>query len=132
MVLYRPIGLAELRLVAESEFARFPPRLPHQPIFYPVLTRDYAEAIARDWNTQDEASGFVGFVTRFEIDDEFAKRYPVQLAGGRAHQELWVPAEELAEFNQHIVRPIEIVAAFTGPDFAGKLDDRTMLPVDIP
>jgi hypothetical protein len=132
MQLYRPIGLAELDLVAASGFRRFPPRLPHQPIFYPVLTRDYAEAIARDWNTRDEASGFVGFVTRFEVDDEFAQRYPVQLAGSRAHQELWVPAEELAEFNEHIVGPIEIMATFTGPDFAGKLDDRTTLPLDIP
>lgn len=130
MQLYRPIGLAELHLVAASGFRGFPPRLPHQPIFYPVLDREYAEAIARDWNTRDEASGFVG-VTRFEVDDEFAKRYPVHVVGSRSHQELWVPAEELAEFNEHIVSPIEIVAAFTGPAFAGKLDERTMLPMDV-
>jgi hypothetical protein len=72
---------------------RFPPRVSDQPIFYPVLTREYARQIARDWNTMDAASGFVGFVTQFEVDDTFAQKYPVQTAGGRTHQELWVPAE---------------------------------------
>lgn len=39
MILYRPVGVAELRLIARSGFREFPPRLPEQPIFYPVLTR---------------------------------------------------------------------------------------------
>ncbi|MEM7234916.1 MAG: ADP-ribosylation/crystallin J1, partial [Planctomycetota bacterium] len=82
MTLFRPVGVAELRLIAESEFREFPPRLPDQPIFYPVLHFDYADQIARDWNTTDAASGYAGFVTRFEIDDAFAARYPVQIVGG--------------------------------------------------
>jgi hypothetical protein len=131
MQLYRPVGLAELRLLAATGFRRFPPRLPHQPIFYPVLSREYAEAIARDWNTRDEASGFAGFVTRFDLDDAHATRYPVRLAGSSAHQELWVPAEDLPSFNDHILGPIAVVAAFTGSGFAGTLDPTTLLPTDL-
>lgn len=36
MFLYRPVGLEELKLIAASNFRAFPPRLPEQPIFYPV------------------------------------------------------------------------------------------------
>jgi len=110
--LYRPVGQAELDLIAEAGFRAFPPRLPIQPIFYPVLNQEYAEQIARDWNTKDEASGRVGYVTRFEVDAEFIAQYEVQTVGGRGHQELWVPAEELEEFNRHIVGRIEVVAEF--------------------
>src|SRR5690349_20561024 len=102
MLLYRPIGLHELRLVAAASSRAWPPRLPHQPIFYPVLSFSYARAIARDWNPTDEASGFVGFVSRFKLEDEFARRYEPQRAGGAANLELWVPAEDLAELNGHI------------------------------
>ena len=101
-------------MIAAAEYRAFPPRLPFQPIFYPVLTESYAVEIARDWNTKDAASGYVGYVTRFAVDAAFASRYPVQTAGARRHQELWVPAEELEEFNRHIVGPIEVIAEFHG------------------
>ncbi|WP_242608847.1 hypothetical protein [Actinomadura formosensis] len=39
------------------------PRLPHQPIFSPVLNEEYATEIARDWNVPAPGSGYV---TRFE------------------------------------------------------------------
>ena len=129
MLLFRPVGINELRLIAESDFCAFPPRLPQQPIFYPVLVREYAVQIARDWNVLE--SGQVGFVTRFEIDDPFANRYPIQVVGDKRHQELWVPAEELAEFNSHIVGRIEVEAAFTGPGFVGNIDPVTNLPVGL-
>ena len=109
MTLYRPVGPEELDLIAASGFRQFPPRLPEQPIFYPVLNEEYAAQIARDWNVK--ASG-AGFVTRFEVDAEFAARYPVQVVGGRNHQELWVPAEELEDFNRHIHGTIEVIAEF--------------------
>jgi hypothetical protein len=86
--------------------------LPHQPIFYPVLNEEYAVQIARDWNTKDEASGFVGYVTRFQVRAEFLSRYAVQTVGGSLHQEYWVPAAELAELNGNIVGPIEVIAEF--------------------
>jgi hypothetical protein len=112
MILYRPTGRKELELIESSGWRRWPPRLPDQPIFYPVTTFAYAEKIARDWNSVLAAPNNEGFVTRFEIDSETAARYPVQQAGGRAHEELWVPAEELEQFNDGIVGEIKIVARY--------------------
>ena len=114
LTLYRPVGAGELALIAASGYRTFPPRLAHQPIFYPVLTEAYAVEIARDWNTRDGASGYVGYVTRFTVDAAFAARYPVRTAGARRHQELWVPAEDLDAFNAHLAGPIEVVAEFRG------------------
>lgn len=108
-ILWRPTGPEELELVRASGWKAWPPRLPDQPIFYPVLNEQYATMIARDWNVP--ASG-VGHVTRFEVDRAFASRYPVRQAGGRDILELWVPAEELDEFNRHIVGLIEVVHEF--------------------
>ncbi|MEY9873890.1 hypothetical protein ABH931_003384 [Streptacidiphilus sp. MAP12-33] len=107
--LWRPTGPVELALVRELGFRAWPPRLPEQPIFYPVLNEDYAIRIARDWNVKHDGAGFV---TRFEVDTEFLRRYPVQQAGGSTILELWVPAEELDEFNVHILGEIEVVHEF--------------------
>lgn len=112
MILYRPTGLKELILVRDSGWTAWPPRLPDQPIFYPVTTQTYADKIARDWNSVLPAPDNLGFVTRFEITSDMAARYPVQQAGGHAHEELWVPAEELDAFNQGIIGKITLVAAF--------------------
>lgn len=79
--LYRPIGQTELDLIRETGFTAFPPRLPEQPIFYPVLTRSYAEQIARDWNTKDPKSGFVGYVLQFEVRTEYLAKFSIQKAG---------------------------------------------------
>ena len=107
--LYRPVGPEELALIEASGWREFPPRLPEQPIFYPVTNEEYATQIARDWNVRQSGAGFV---TRFQIRAEFAARYPVQKVGGVAHTELWVPAEELAEFNRNIIGLIEVIAKF--------------------
>ncbi|MFD7262709.1 hypothetical protein [Streptomyces sp. NPDC059874] len=107
--LWRPTGPVELDLVRALDWRAWPPRLPEQPIFYPVLNEDYAIRIARDWNVKHSG---VGFVTRFEVDSDFLTRYPVRQAGGETILELWVPAEELDEFNAHIVGRIEVVREF--------------------
>ncbi len=107
--LYRPVGPKELALIEAGGFKEFPPRLPEQPIFYPVLNEEYATQIARDWNVKQSGAGFV---TRFQVETDFLTQYPVQTVGARIHQELWVPCEELAEFNRHIVGPIEVIATF--------------------
>jgi hypothetical protein len=86
----------------------FPPRLPEQPIFYPVTTEDYAVKIARDWNVP--ASG-AGFVTRFQVRRDYLSAFDVQEAGGRAHQEYWIP-EALDAFNGAIIGKIEVVREF--------------------
>lgn len=111
--LYRPVGRAELDLIAASGFRDFPPRLAHQPIFYPVLDREYAGEIARDWNTKDRASGYAGYVTRFEVDSNFLQRYEVQTVGASRHREYWIPAEDLLDFNSNIVGLIEVIEVFT-------------------
>ena len=133
MRLFRPVGLKELELLATSGYQAFPPRLPEQPIFYPVLNFPYAEQIARGWNTKDRASGFAGFVTQFVVDESYISQFPIQVVGGAAvHQELWIPAEELATFNQHIVGKIEIVAAYYGERFIGVINKATNMPANIP
>jgi hypothetical protein len=109
ITLYRPVGDAELALIRSSGWAAFPPRLPEQPIFYPVVEEEYAVQIARDWNTRD---GGKGYVLRFQVSADYIAQFPVQTAGSRIHREYWIPAEELSEFNRHIVGLIEIVSAF--------------------
>ncbi|WP_236239871.1 hypothetical protein [Streptomyces sp. CC228A] len=108
--LWRPTGPEELELVRAADWRAWPPRLPEQPLFYPVLNEDYAIRIARDWNVPHSGAGYV---TRFEVDTEFVSRYPVRQAGGETILELWVPAEELDAFNAHIAGRIELVHEFT-------------------
>ncbi|MBR5750878.1 MAG: hypothetical protein IKX84_00690 [Clostridia bacterium] len=112
MILYRPVGSAELRLIEESGYRAFPPRLAGQPIFYPVLNEAHACEIAGGWNTK-EGDG-KGYVTRFEIDDGYAARFEVHTVGSRRHQELWVPAEELEIFNRHLIGEIQVIKEFIG------------------
>jgi hypothetical protein len=109
VVLFRPTGPAELDLVRASGFKRWPPRLPDQPIFYPVTNEPYAAQIARDWNAKASGSGFV---TRFQVRASFMQRYPVQCVGGSEHTEWWVPAEDLEELNDNIVGLIEVIGEF--------------------
>jgi hypothetical protein len=117
VTLYRPVGMKELRLICESGYKEFPPRLEWQPIFYPVLNQAYAEQIALEWNTGDAFSGYCGIVTRFAIHEAHFLKYAVQNVGDGMHNELWVPAEELISFNQNIVGSIEVINAFFGPQY---------------
>ena len=109
MTLWRPTGPTELALVERSGFRAWPPRLPEQPIFYPVLNEAYATRIARDWNVS--ASG-VGYVTKFEVDRDYLAQFPVRQVGGADILEYWIPAERLDEFNRHIIGLISVVAEF--------------------
>lgn len=112
ITLYRPVGPKELALIRESDFRAFPPRLPEQPIFYPVLNEAYATQIARDWNSKSEQNGNAGFVTRFEVRASFLADYLVETVGNRTHQEYWIPAEQLDAFNASIVGEIEVIAEY--------------------
>lgn len=114
VTLYRPTGPKELHLVAESGYRAWPPRLPGQPIFYPVLNEEYATQIARDWNAADPSTGYRGYVTRFQVRQAFLARYEVHRVGGQIHDEYWIPAEDLDEFNRNIVGAIEVIAMYTG------------------
>ena len=115
ITLYRPVGQKEYELIRASGFSAFPPRLDTQPIFYPVLNEAYAIQIARDWNMKDLASGYSGYVTRFEVQAAFLSQYEVQTVGNQSHQEYWIPAEDLEAFNQHIIGMIEVIAEFHQP-----------------
>lgn len=113
LTLFRPVGQKELNLIEATGYTAFPPQLPDQPIFYPVLNEEYAVKIARDWNTKYN-NPKVGYVTRFEVRVEFLENYKVQTVGAAVHQEYWIPAEELSEFNRNIVGKIEVTHEFRG------------------
>jgi hypothetical protein len=76
------------------------------------LTEEYAAQIARDWNTKDERSGFVGFVLRFQIRSEFLHAYEVHVVGSSHHREYWIPAADLPGPNANLVGEIEVVTEF--------------------
>jgi hypothetical protein len=107
--LWRPVGSNELALIVAADMRAFPPRLPEQSIFYPVLTEAYATKIARDWNAPRGG----GYVPRFQVRTDFLAGYEVKQAGGREHLEYWIPAEDLPSFNEAIVGQIEVIAEFT-------------------
>lgn len=111
MILYRPVGTKELELIQQSGNLKYPPRLPDQPIFYPVLNEKYASEIASDWNVKYNED-HKGYVTRFEIDDKYCEQFEVHTVGASHHQELWIPSEELETFNQHIIGEIELIRTF--------------------
>jgi hypothetical protein len=107
--LFRPTGPEELQLVRQSGYKRWPPRLPDQPIFYPVSNEQYAIEIARDWNVP--ASGH-GCVTRFQVRKAFIDRFRIHQVGASHHTEWWIPAEELEALNDNIVGLVEVIHEF--------------------
>jgi hypothetical protein len=109
VTLFRPVGKKELQLIEASDFSRFPPRLPEQPIFYPVTNEEYASQIAKDWNARYN-DDHVGYVTRFQVNKDFLDLYETHCVGGRTHEEYWIPAEDLEKFNTNIVGRIEIIS----------------------
>lgn len=119
--LFRPIGLNELSLIWDLGMREFPPRLPHQPIFYPVANRDYATQIARDWNTKD--SSFAGYVTKFSVQDSHLADYEPHTVGSATHVEYWIPAERLPQFNSAIQGMIRVESAYFGKEFKGFIPD---------
>lgn len=107
--LYRPVSKKELDRIAESGWKKFPPRLMEQPIFYPVMNIEYARQITVEWNLPAYGNGYV---TKFEVNADYLSKFKVENVGGAMHNELWVPAEELEEFNNNIVGLIEVVESY--------------------
>lgn len=110
VTLYRPTGQKELSLVKNSDYKRWPPRLPEQPFFYPVTNEKYAIEIAQQWNTKDKG---IGYVARFHVRKAFMDRFQIQRVGASWHTEYWIPAAELDELNENIVGVIEIIHSFS-------------------
>lgn len=104
--LFRPVSKKELDLIAQSNWTRFPPRLQEQPIFYPVVNLEYARQITVEWNVPAYGNGYV---TQFEVNSDYLQKYNIENVGGSIHNELWVPAEDLEEFNANIVGEIKVV-----------------------
>jgi hypothetical protein len=123
--LYRPVGLAELALIWDSGCREFPPRLPEQPIFYPVTSAEYATQIARAWNTK--SSSFAGYVTSFDLNDEYLSQFERHIVGSAIHEEYWIPAGQLPDFNRAIRGLIEVDAAYFGDSFTGFVPDKAGL-----
>jgi len=107
--LYRPVNKAELILIQETGWKKFPPRLQDQPIFYPVTNQEYASQITTEWNLPSYKNGFV---TEFELSNKYLSKFKVEKVGLDHHTELWVPAEELEEFNSEIIDRIRVIEAF--------------------
>lgn len=107
--LYRPVNKKELDLIKDSDWKRFPPRLPEQPIFYPVMNLEYARQISVDWNVPAYGNGYV---TKFEVNTDYLKKFKIQNVGGDIHNELWIPSEELDEFNDNIIGQIEVIESY--------------------
>lgn len=128
ITLYRPTGANELELIIDAGMKRYPPRLYWQPIFYPVLNFQYAAEIAERWNMRDKDSDGVEFVTAFEIPEPYFKLFQVQTVGLVHHQELWVPATQLEEFNDAIVNGIRVEKAFIGKRFIISDKIKNILP----
>lgn len=110
ITMYRPTGPNELKLVKESGYTAWPPRLPGQPIFYPVTNEKYAKEIATKWNIKDSG---VGYVTRFEVNKSFVDNYKIEQVGGSHHTEWWIPADELETLNSNIIGVIEVIGEYT-------------------
>ena len=120
--LFRPVGLDELALIWDSGCREFPPRLPRQPIFYPVTSAEYATRIASDWNTRE--SSFAGYVTSFHMKDEYLSKFERHIVGSALHEEYWIPSEQLPEFNRAIQGPIDVESGFFGESFVGLVPER--------
>jgi hypothetical protein len=111
--------LAEMERILDAGSKEFPPRLPEQPLFYPVLNIDYARQIAREWNTKDAISGYVGFVTKFDLDRDYLGQFEEHTVGSIMHRELWIPREQLTQFSAHLRSPIEMIDAYYGAPYIG-------------
>ena len=109
IIIYRPTGPLELSLVKESGYKKWPPRLPQQPIFYPVTNEKYAREIAEKWNVKESGEGYV---TKFEVKKKFMEQYPVRRVGASYHTEWWIPAEDLERLNENIVGQIEVIGEY--------------------
>ena len=109
VTLWRPVGPAELQLIRHSGMKAFPPRLPEQPIFYPVTSIEYARRLAFEWNRTRDGGGFV---TEFEVLREYLAEHAPHVAGGVAMKEYWIPADQIGEFNEAIVGSIRVIESY--------------------
>jgi hypothetical protein len=109
VIMFRPAGPGEIELVAASGYKRWPPRLPEQPIFYPVTNEEYAKEIAMKWNVKDNR---IGYVAKFRVRKSFIDKYEIHKVGGAHHTEWWIPDHDLEALNDNIIGVIEIIGEY--------------------
>ncbi len=104
------MNIEELSLIEDSGWTKFPPRLFHQPIFYPVTNVEYARQITQEWNIPSYGNGFV---VSFNMDIDYLSQFKEEKVGLDHHTEFWIPSEQLDEFNEHIIGKIEVLEGYT-------------------
>ncbi|HEX9334225.1 MAG TPA: tetratricopeptide repeat protein, partial [Anaerolineales bacterium] len=62
--------------------------------------------------------------TQFKVEDDHISQFEKHTVGGSQHQELWIPAEEVDEFNKHIIGHIKVVEAHFSDAFQGYIPDK--------
>lgn len=104
--LWHPAGPDEIDHIRASGWRQWPP-VPHERLyFYPILNESFAISGARHWNSLGTG---VKYVLRLYTETDFIRRYSTRSFGGSAAPMLWVPVEDMHEFNAHIVGLIEVV-----------------------
>lgn len=110
ITLYRPVGPIELELIEKLDWKRFPPRLEEQPFFYPVTNIEYAKEISF-WNKNNYG---IGYILEFKILETYILKYKIRCVGiPGLHEEYWIPANELEDFNDNIIDDIKIIDYIT-------------------
>jgi hypothetical protein len=94
---------------------------PEERLFCPVLSEWLARSTADDRSRRLAPQG--SFVVSFSIDDPYASGFEPHTVR-REHEELWVPAEQLWELNEHIEGPIRLVSASFGAGYRGHVPSR--------
>jgi hypothetical protein len=99
----------ELDLIKDTGSTKFPPRLPEQPIFYPVTNIECARQITIEWNVPAYGNGYV---LEFNVDKKFLDEYKVQNVGGDIYDEYWIPSSEMDNFNNNIIGKIKVIEEY--------------------
>ncbi|MBC6613131.1 hypothetical protein H8B15_19565 [Hymenobacter sp. BT507] len=103
MLLYCPVAQQELDAIAAAHWVALPVGLLRQPAFYftpeEATTAYYTQASTTD----------TGYLVRFASDAEYAAAFPTH-SPKNGPTSMRVPAEEMVEFNYHIMGQIEVVA----------------------
>jgi hypothetical protein len=58
---------------------------------------------SRKTGTPEIRQSVLASLTRFAVKTSYLSKFAVQKVGGFIHEEYWIPAEELPEFNANIV-----------------------------
>jgi hypothetical protein len=49
----------------------------------------------------------------------YISKFEIKIVGNNTHKEIWIPAVELSEFNNHIIDKIKVSEAYYGDKYTG-------------